>query len=447
MKRYVVAVAAASLLVACSSHSPNFVPYTVAGSLRSASGSGAGKIEHVVFIVQENRSFDNLFQGYPGADTHASGKDSKGKTIVLQPVSLVDRYVIDHSHKAMFAACNAPKGDLPGTHCRMNGFNRESSFGGPPNPEYVYVPHRESKPYFAMAHEWVLADRMFQSQLDESFVAHQYIIAAQAQHSVDLPAGAWGCGGNPSYDTVAVLSKKRIVSGYQLACFNYTTLGDELDSAGLPWRFYTSKFESPSSGDGSYWSGYQAVKHIYEGPDWKKDVITPQSRFITDVGNGQLASFTWITPTCPDSDHVNCGGGLGPSWVTSLVDAVGESKFWKTTAIFVIWDDWGGLYDHVQPPYKDFDGLGFRIPMLVISPYAKSGYVSHVQYETASVLTFAEDLFGLGRLASADARATSPAADCFDFGQPPRAFVPIKAPENKWFFLHQKPDLRPPDDE
>ncbi|HKU81295.1 MAG TPA: alkaline phosphatase family protein [Candidatus Tumulicola sp.] len=444
--RVIAAVTAASLLAACGSHnSTPFVPYSVAGTLRGASGSGAGKIQHVVFIVQENRSFDNLFQGYPGADTRSYGKNSKGQTITLQAVSLADQYVIDHSHKAMFSACNAPAGDLPGTHCRMNGFNREDSFNGPKNPEYVYVPHTESKPYFDMAHEWVLADRMFQSQLDESFVAHQYVIAAQAQQSVDLPAGAWGCGGNPSYDLVAVLSQKRTVKGYQRACFDYQTLGDELDAANLPWRFYTSKFNSPSSGSGSYWSGYQAVKHIYDGPDWQKDIVTPQSTFITDVGNGKLASFTWITPTCPNSDHVNCGGGYGPSWVASLVNAVGESKFWNTTAIFVIWDDWGGLYDHVRPPYKDFDGLGFRIPMLVISPYAKENYVSHVQYETASVLRFAEDLFGLGQLAAADRRATSPAADCFDFQQAPRAFVPIKAPKDKSFFLHQKPDLRAPD--
>ena len=105
-----------------------------------------------------------------------------------------------------------------------------------------------------------------------------------------------------------------------------------------------------------------------------------------------------------------------------------KSKFWNSTAIFVQWDDWGGLYDHVPPPYVDYDGLGFRVPLLVISPYAKQDYVSHVQYETASVLRFAEDLFGLDQLAAADRRATSPAADCFDFSQRPRKFVRIKAP-------------------
>lgn len=134
---------------------------------------------------------------------------------------------------------------------------------------------------------------------------------------------------------------------------------------------------------------------------------------------------------------MNCGGGYGPSWVAALVNAVGKSKFWDSTAIFVQWDHWGGFYDHVPPPYMNFDSLGFRVPLLVISPYAKRDYVSHTQYETASVLRFAEDLYGLGQLAAADKRAASPAADCFDFSQKPRAFVPIKAPKGPGFFKHQ----------
>jgi phospholipase C len=139
---------------------------------------------------------------------------------------------------------------------------------------------------------------------------------------------------------------------------------------------------------------------------------------------------------CSDSDHVNCPGGHGPSWVAALVNTVGKSKFWDSTAIFVMWDDWGGTYDHVRPPFEDYDGLGFRVPLLIISPYAKKGFVSHKQYETASVLRFAEDLYGLGQLAPADKRALSPALDCFNFSQKPRPFVPIKAPLPPRYFMH-----------
>ncbi|MGA7355295.1 MAG: alkaline phosphatase family protein [Candidatus Cybelea sp.] len=409
------------------------------------SPSGAGKIRHVVYIIQENRSFNNLFYGYPGAYTVSSGKNAKGQTIELKPIGLADKYDIDHSARAMFEACDGT-GKLPGTKCRMDGFNREIQYDGPHNGQYVYVPHRESKPYFDMAHEWVLADRMFQSQLDESFVAHQYVIAAQAESSVDLPNGPWGCEPGPS-DTVNTITKDRTYGPLQLPCFDYETLGDKLDKARLPWRFYTSKYDTPSSGFGAVWSAYQAVRHIYDGPDWTKDVVTPQKNFLTDVPAGKLASFTWITPICANSDHTNCGGGFGPSWVAALVNTIGKSKFWDSTAIFVQWDDWGGLYDPAPPPFEDYDGVGFRVPLLVISPYAKKNYVSHVHYETASVLRFAEDLFDLGQLAAADRRAASPAGDCFDFTQKPRAFVPIEAPKGRWFFLHQRADLRIPDEQ
>ena len=431
------------LLIAACSGAPSAPPLPSRSQnaiLQKLDAIGAGKIKHVIWVVQENRSFDDLFSGYPGADTVSSGKDSKGDTIPLQPISLRRSYEVDHSSQAMFHACNGT-GHLLGTHCRMNGFNLENQYGGPTNGQYAFVPRSESKPYWDMAHEWVLADKMFASQLDESFVAHQYIIAAQAQSSVDVPLFYWGCGGGKT-DDVETLKENRTYGGLQRACFDYETLGDELDTAGLTWRFYTSKFRTPFSG---LWSGYQAVRHIFRGPDWKTDIITPQKTFLTDVAAGKLASFTWITPLCRESDHSDCGGGLGPSWVTSIVNAVGESQYWNSTVIFVQWDDWGGFYDHVPPPHNGYDGLGFRVPLIVISPYAKKNYVSHVQYETASVLRFAEDLYGLPQLSTSDTRAVSPAADCLDFSRPPRKFVPIVAPQNAAFFFTQPDDTRIPD--
>ncbi|HVR46117.1 MAG TPA: alkaline phosphatase family protein [Candidatus Binatia bacterium] len=440
------AIAAALALAGCGG-ARQVLPSMQSGAiLQNLDATGAGKIKHVVYIVQENRSFDNLFQGFPGADTVPEGKLSNGTTVKLVPVKLETTYDIDHSATAMFQACDGT-GHLPGTKCRNDGFNREQTFGAPRSlkyPEYVYVPHDESQPYFDMAHEWVVADRMFQSHLDESFVGHQYIIAAQAASSVNLPDGLWGCPGSSS-DRVRTIKLDRRYGPTQRPCFDYQTLGDELDKAKLSWKFYTSRYGSSDSGDGNWWSSYQAVNHIYNGPDWGKDVMSPAKRFLVDVPNGKLANFTWITPICSNSDHVNCGGGYGPSWVAALVNAVGESKFWDSTAIFVQWDDWGGLYDHVRPPFRDYDGLGFRIPLLVISPYAKRNHVSHVQYETTSVLRFAENLFGLDQLAAADRRATSPADDCFDFSQKPRKFVRIKAPEGREFFLHQRDEYSAPD--
>ncbi|HYL28112.1 MAG TPA: alkaline phosphatase family protein, partial [Candidatus Nitrosotalea sp.] len=330
----------AALLAACSPRSQATLPSSES-SIVSPAVSGAGKIKHIVYIVQENRSFDDLFEGYPGADTVSKGKDSHGGMITLKPVGLAVKYDLSHSAQAMFTDCNGT-GRVPGTHCQMNGFDRPPHSGGPKGvqyPMYVFVPHVQTKPYFDMGHEWVLADRMFASQLDESFVAHQYIIAAQAGQSVNVPTSSWGCNYR-GYDTVDTITLSRNPNGPpQPPCFDYQTLGDELDHAKLSWRFYTSKFGSPSSSSSSLWSAYQAVRHIYYGPDWG-NVITPQKTFLTDVAHGQLAAFTWITPLCNESDHPGCGGGHGPSWVTALVNAVGKSKFWDSTAIFVQWDDW-----------------------------------------------------------------------------------------------------------
>ncbi|HEX4013506.1 MAG TPA: alkaline phosphatase family protein [Candidatus Cybelea sp.] len=441
LRSFALPAALAAALSGCAAGAPSSsLPYmSSTTSLARLDATGASKIKHIVYIVQENRSFDNMFYGYPGADTRTYGYTSDNTKVMLKPVSLAAYYVIDHSADAMFAACNAPAGDLPGTHCRMNGFNHEENENGPPNvkyPEYVYVPHKESQPYFDMAHQGVLADRMFQSQLDESFTAHQYVIAAQAAWSVNLPYGLWGC--EQKGVTIATITKMRTYGPPESACFDYQTLGDELDNAHLSWKFYASQYGSASSGDGGTWSSYQAVSHIYHGPDWKKDVISPNWKFITDVRAGKLANFTWITPVCNDSDHVNCPDGYGPSWVSALVNTVGESPFWNSTAIFIQWDDWGGLYDHVAPAYLDRDSLGFRVPLVIMSPYAIAGTVSHTHYETASVLRFAENLWGLGQLAPADRRANSP-ADAFNFSQTPRKFIKIAAPLPPKFFMHQFP--------
>jgi phospholipase C len=398
------------------------------------------KIQHVIVVIQENRSFDNLFQGYPGANTVPSGLNSKGETIQLQPVTLETDYGIDHRAEAFIAACDGT-GSIAGTNCRNDGFDLESSTANFKNPQYAYVPQSQTKPYFDLANEFVLADNTFTSQIDQSFVAHQYLIAGRAHHAVDTPIGGdWGCDGKEA--TVGTWLANRTYGPTVAPCFNMRTLGDELDGAGLSWRFYTNEVNK----DGGYWSAYQAIRHIRYGPDWA-NVIAPQTQFFSDLSAGFLANVTWITPLCKNSDHTACGGNGGPSWVASLVNAVGESPFWGSTAIFVIWDDWGGLYDHVPPPYADYDGLGFRVPLLVISPYAKQNYVSHVQYETASILRFTEDQFGLARLAPSDRRAASPARDCFTFNRAPRRFVPINAPFSRYHFMHEPPDRRPPDDE
>ena len=195
------------------------------------------------------------------------------------------------------------------------------------------------------------------------------------------------------------------------------------------------------------WSAYDANKYVYNGADWKSDVIAPQSQFLTDVSNGKLRQITWVTPTWMNSDHPGTGSNTGPQWVASVVNAVGQSKYWDSTAIFIFWDDYGGWYDPEPPAYVDSGGLGFRLPMIIVSPYAKQGYVSHVHYEHGSILKFVEDQFGLGRLSASDKRAASPEKDCFNFKAAPRKFQVIPTVLGKDYFLHQPPDYRLPDNQ
>jgi phospholipase C len=294
-----------------------------------------------------------------------------------------------------------------------------------------------------MAQAYVLADNMFTSHIDASFVSHQYIIAGQANSAVDLPTTDWGCGGNVN-DTVLTLNQDRTYGPAISPCFNSETLADEAEAQGLTWRYYAT---ASSSHLGYVWSAYQAIGQIYNGPQWTTNVKNPPAAFLKDVAKGRLAAVTWVTPTCATSDHASCLGKGGPDWVASVVNAVGESGFWDDTVVFVMWDEWGGWYDHVPPPYVDYDGLGMRVPLLMISPYAKLGYVTHVQYEHGSILRYVEDNFGLPQMAASDTRANDPAVDAFNYKQKARPFTPIKSQMKADDFIRQPPDPRAPDED
>ncbi|MGC1379410.1 MAG: alkaline phosphatase family protein [Candidatus Baltobacteraceae bacterium] len=411
----------ASLLVAALA-----LPSCVAGggaptvpslSTKSDRHHTASPIQHVVFIIQENRSFNNLFMGYPKAKTAKYGYDTDGDKIPLHKVDLATAWDIEHSSTSFFTDCDGT-GSLPGTQCKMDGWNNEiAGLGHPPNFAYAYVPENQIDPYWKMAKQYVLADHMFASNLDGSFVAHQYAVAAYSSAAVDGPTLQWGCEGGPSDKTVT-LTQQRTYGASIPGCFDNPTIGINADNAGVSWRFYAGSV----TGDGGLWSAYQADSPVYDGPDWTTDVINPPSQFLKDIANGTLANVTWITPTDETSDHPGLVASKGPAWVASLVNAIGKSPYWNSTAIFIMWDDWGGWFDPVQPVFEDYDGLGFRVPLLIVSPYARQGYVTHVQYETASVLRFIEDTFGLPQMAPSDTRAADPAGDAFNFTQQPRKF-------------------------
>jgi phospholipase C len=262
---------------------------------------------------------------------------------------------------------------------------------------------------------------MFEPITGPSFAAHQYLIAGQSNYAIGIPHDPyiWGCDSKPN-TTVSVLNANGHEVNGPFPCFDYQTLADLLDQQGLSWAYYAHL-------NTQTWEAYDAISHIRYGPDWTSDIKTPSTQFLTDVANGQLAAVTWIVPDTKNSDHPGTGSKTGPSFVESIVNGVGTSQFWPSTAIFVVWDDWGGLYDPVAPQHLDRMGLGFRVPLLVVSPYAKTGYVSSVPHEFGSILKFTEEMFGLPTLGTSDLRADD-LSDCFNFSHRTKPFKKIPAP-------------------
>jgi phospholipase C len=422
----------------------------------------AAHINHVVIIVQENRSFDNLFKGFPGADTTQYGYAHDGAHVRLVPVSLRARYDLSNGFQDFQRSYD--HGKMDGWDLRFTTWNPTAVIPlvASQYPDFAYVPGSESKPYFDMARAYVLADRMFQSNIDQSFAAHLYLISGQAGRAANVPNGRpWGCDARAGTGVATITDQRRFARAV-FPCFDFKTLGDELNVRSLSWRYYAPKIVSQGvwrkfnarhrvdqrftrgPDFGQVWTSYDAIAHVRYGPSWTTNVVSPETQILHDVRRGDLANVTWVIPSWKDSDHALSRSDTGPSWVTAVVNAIGESKFWASSVILVTWDDSGGWYDHVPPPQLDFDGLGVRVPLIVISPYAKSGFVSHTQYEFGSILKFTESVFDLNALAASDGRANN-LLDCFDFRRPARDFIPISAPYGLKVFWNERPEGSPPD--
>ncbi len=171
----------------------------------------------------------------------------------------------------------------------------------------------------------------------------------------------------------------------------------------------------------------------------------PETNIFNDISKGTLPSMSWVIPDAVNSDHPGYGSDTGPSWIASVVNAIGESSYWDSTAIVVVWDDWGGFYDPVRPPkLDDQGGPGFRVGAIVISPYVPQGEISNTVYEFGSIVRFIEDTWNLGHLGTTDETARS-IADMFDFSQSPRSFTKITSSYSRAYFLRQKPSGLPVD--
>ena len=419
------------------------------------SGQAQGRynpIQQIVVIFQENRTPDNLFQDpnliAEGADLASSGKNSHGQTIPLTSVALANDYDANHSHTSFVKMYDG--GRMDGADKIKITCNKNAQGCPPPNPQFKYVDPSDVQPYFQLAEQYTFADRMFQTNQGPSFPSHQFIISGTSAPSArsDLfaaenPEGVSnvfsdaGCAA-PQDEYVKLIDPYGNESQTQYPCFDHATLTDLLDDRGISWRYY-----APSAG--IIWNGPNAIYHIRYGQDWNNVILNPNQIF-NDINSGNLPAVSWVIPTAAESDHAASNPGLGPSWVASIVSAIQNSRYWDSTAIFITWDDWGGWYDHVAPPIQNSYEYGFRVPLIVVSPYANQGYISHVTHNFGSILKFTEEIFGLPSLGYAD-RDSDDLSDCFNFHHKHRDFKKIQAPYDEEYFLNNPTPLEGPDND
>ncbi len=444
------------------------------GSSKSSTTIVPGKIEHVVVIFQENRTPDNLFHDQnlinAGADIATSGVNSSQQTITLQPTSLGVGYDLSHAHSAFVAMYDGGKmdgADLVKITCSKGATNCP-----PQNAQFLYVQPSDVGPYFQMAEQYTFGDRMFQTNQGPSFPAHQFIISGTsaptatsnmfvADNAQGIPNAGnnTGCTSPPS-EYVYLIDPTGNESTTMYPCTDHPTLMDEMDAKGISWRYY-----APSAG--SLWTSPNAIQHLC-GPnaappnatactssDWVNNVVLNDTQVLSDIANGNLAQVSWVIPNGTNSDHAGSTATVnGPSWVAAIVNEIGHSPYWANTAIVITWDDWGGWYDHVPPPQVINNGTswgsgyvyGFRVPLVVVSPYARAGYISHVNHDFGSILNLIEQTFSLPSLGYADAYADN-LSDCFNFNQTPLVFQTINAPVDAAHFLNDRSPKTDPDDD
>lgn len=336
-------------------------------------------IQHVVVFMMENHSFDNYFGAYPGVN---------GAVLPQAPNPLPSDY--GHSREAYIAAVDGGQ---------MDEF-----------PARSYIEYKQSDVpiYWDYAQQFGLSDNFFSSIVGASTPNHLALIAAQTG-GLDTTLQQHGCysgQNNLAYSKNATTGD----TYYAYPCYNIDSLPQVLDQNGISWHYYT---------EDNLWDAPELIKNISTSPN---DVHN-DAQFDTDLKNNQLSTISWVTPPCgTQCDHPPDPVQGAQNYLSGEINKIMNSQYWNNTAIFITWDDWGGFYDHVYPTALDTLGLGGRVPLLVISPYAKQGYISHNLAEFSSIDKFIEGAFNLPNLGQRDAMSqVSDLMDFFDFSQSPRS--------------------------
>ncbi|MBI3649305.1 MAG: hypothetical protein HY240_11255 [Actinobacteria bacterium] len=384
-------------------------------------------IKHVIFLVKENRTFDTYFGQFPGADGATYGYTCDGTKVPL--VQAHDSTPgPDHSFAGGIHAIDGGK---------MNCF--DTLYGGLALQSYVQYGESQIPNYWAYARHFLLGDHFFTSVYGPTGIEHLDTVAAQTgrfiDHERDYPAGQYGANGIPreycgdpterayrmrrlspgQVHRVGVLENQarpgpifHTFASLQWPCIDVPTLPAELQKAGVSWKYYLGHNDYVETPDWiTYWHG---------GP-MMKNVVDP-STLIPDISSGHLPAVSWVVPNVEVSDHPPDSVCAGENWTVDVMNALQRSPEWRTTAVVMVWDDFGGFYDHVPPPHVDIYGMGPRTPLLLISPWVKGGTVAHQTLEFASVLKMIETIWNLPSLTTRDASA-SDMLDLFDFSGEP----------------------------
>ncbi len=383
------------------------------GSRTSACSDVCGPIRHIIILVKENHSFDNIYGRFPGAD--GTRYAEVGKRRVRLNVT-PDRLKEDLGHGQWASVRATNKG-------RMNQFFKvDRAIQNGKDMADSQFERKQIPNYWKYAKDFSLADHFFSTSQGGSFPNHLVTITGQTLHSVDEPVRhgklrSWGCDAGKR---TRVQLFKSGVSSYVFPCFNAETLADEADAAGVSWRYY-----APSKGHfGYYWSSFDSIKHIRDSQQWATNVV-PDSRFDKDVRSGSLPAISWLIPDLKVSDHPPESMCRGENWTVERINQLMRSPLWSSTVIVLTWDDFGGFYDHVAPPYVTTYEYGIRVPLLVISPFTKRGLIYHGRLDFSSIVKFVEDQYGLPHLANYD-RSVDSIGSMVDPSQTPLNPVVLK---------------------
>ena len=373
-------------------------------------------IEHLIVMMQENHTFDNYFGTFPGADGIPEGTCMPVDPDVPNGAGCIEPFHIgsndvklgDLDHSAATSRRQYNGGRLNGFVSALNARDQDGRLA------MGYYDERDLPYHWFLARNYVLFDRFFSSASTGSMENHVFAVGASTMEAPEPPRKPGQRGDLPNVRTVLDNS--------------LPTIFDRLEEKGISWKFYVQNYDpkltyrtaSQYPGDRAsqvVWVALLNIDRFLDDPKLNSHIVD-LDQYYEDLRNGTLPAVAYISPSGA-SEHPPGSLMSGQRGVQTLINALQRSSAWPTSAFLLTYDDWGGWFDHVPPPQVDKDGYGFRVPAILVSPYAAQGAIDHTEMDFTSILRFIEDNYDLAPLSTRDAKANS-LAMALDFSQTPR---------------------------